>query len=236
MQLTEDVQLGGATEASAVETMHSLVRTLTIAQKPSFSACVKEARRLFNELFHDNICKLLREFPPELVDATGKPFWSGSKVEPLPLELNLADETHMAFLISAANILAANFGIVPPPQRGRFEPLDSRLRSPETVKDALAEDSATDAAQGGETCARDCGSEDLLVTLRKLSDSCTSAKVFPAEFEKDWDENFHIDFITAASNLRARNYKIKEAKRHDVKVIAGKIIPALSTTTSVSAA
>jgi ubiquitin-activating enzyme E1 len=30
------------------------------------------------------------------------------------------------------------------------------------------------------------------------------------EFEKDDDTNFHIDFINAAANLRARNYKIHE--------------------------
>ena len=32
----------------------------------------------------------------------------------------------------------------------------------------------------------------------------------PADFEKDQDLNFHIDFITAASNLRAANYRIKQ--------------------------
>jgi hypothetical protein len=34
----------------------------------------------------------------------------------------------------------------------------------------------------------------------------------PADFEKDQDLNFHIDFITAASNLRAANYRIKQAR------------------------
>lgn len=42
----------------------------------------------------------------------------------------------------------------------------------------------------------------------------------PADFEKDDDDNFHIDFVSACANLRATNYQIPEAPRHKCKMYA----------------
>ena len=78
-------------------------------------------------------------------------------------------------------------------------------------------------------------SSDLSDIVKKLPlpSSMPGYRLNPVEFEKDDDTNYHIDFITAASNLRATNYSIATADKHHTKRVAGKIIPAIATTTSV---
>ena len=51
-------------------------------------------------------------------------------------------------------------------------------------------------------------------------------------FEKDNDKNGHINFITSMCNLRVRNYKLEEMEWIQVKLKAGRIVPALATTTA----
>ena len=69
--------------------------------------------------------------------------------------------------------------------------------------------------------------------IKKLPPADKKLKMSPIDFEKDDDDNFHMDFIVACSNLRAENYEIPPADRRKSKLIAGKIIPAIATTTAM---
>jgi len=63
----------------------------------------------------------------------------------------------------------------------------------------------------------------LLSDEKELQDVAASVPapiaMFPEEFEKDDDTNYHMDFIVSASNLRATNYGITLADKHKVHVV-----------------
>jgi len=82
--------------------------------------------------------------------------------------------------------------------------------------------------------------EELKVNLNKMKESRAAeakeaGQLKVEEFEKDVDENFHVDFIHAMANIRAANYGLPEMDWLTVKIKAGRIVPALATTTAAIA-
>ncbi|PIO74143.1 ubiquitin-activating enzyme E1 [Teladorsagia circumcincta] len=150
------------------------VKDALIDSKPaSAEDCVKWARMLFQEHYHDNIAQMLHSFPPDQVTDQGAKFWSGTKRCPHVLTFDPSQEEHRNFVYAASILRAEMYRLKP-------------LLDVESVM-------------------------------------------------KDDDTNHHMEMITAASNLRAENYNIQPADRMKTKQIAGRIIPAIATTTATVA-
>ncbi|KEI40633.1 uncharacterized protein L969DRAFT_85846 [Mixia osmundae IAM 14324] len=207
-----------------------------VTERPlSFDQCLSWARLKFEEEYNNEIRQLLHSLPRDLITKEGLPFWSGPKRAPTPLTFDIEHQDHLDYVIAAANLRAFNYGLKGETDPEYFKRKLSEVIVPEfTPKSGVQVQIKDDEPVANSSSAVDPDDIGALVSRLPNPKELAGYRMVPVEFEKDDDSNHHMDFITAASNLRALNYEIQTADRHRTKLIAGKIIPAIATTTALA--
>ncbi len=210
-----------------------------------------KAIEIFYKLYYIKINNILNLYPIDFKLEDGNYFWSGTKRAPKALEYDINDKLSFEFMKSFIILLLKCFDI----NLSDYNILDNNFNeSLKLIYNKKINDFSKNNAINSNKVINELNNnqniDDInknlieeiknneIIFMEKLN--LTKNKqwfkiesLIPTIFEKDDDSNYHIEFINSCSNLRARNYNIKECTNLDTKLISGKIIPAIVTTTSI---
>jgi len=246
---------------SEADALRLVNKWLDLSKRPTLPLCVAIIFEQFLANFRNAINDLTHHFPADArvkCNVTGAdlgPFWHGHKRFPSSVEFDATNPLHTDYLYHGSCILASVFGITTELSRDSIIAIAKDLASKtpawqyaggkvdmsgqagEEKKSEEAAAAAAPAAAAASSTSSIVNDEDEKL-IDQMSRQILSMNLeefrtlVPAEFEKDVPENHHVDFIAASSNLRAFNYHIKPTTTQQCRMVAGKIIPAIATTTA----
>ncbi|CAD8078852.1 unnamed protein product [Paramecium sonneborni] len=215
----------------------------------SFQDCIKWARGKFQKYFVNDIKQLMYTYPEDAKTKDGNLFWTMPKRPPKPIQFDPENEIHQQFVSTFAFLRAKMFGLqtdkdwrtktyrqqvakeanlITFPE---WQPSEEKKKS---ISDKVKEQGQKEEIEENESNQNQSTQEETQLLFKQFR-SLLPITLQSDEFEKDFDQNGHIDFIHSFGNLRAANYKLEPMDWLTVKIKAGRIVPALATTTAVVA-
>ena len=211
-----------------------------MAIEKDFEKCIEKGLNQYNTNFHNKILDLI-----ELHKKESDEFWTGDKRFPHPISFNKDDKYSLLFIKKYAQILARSLSIpiidddeeiikiifkikvekyIPKPIG------DTKKSSGGNIKKMTREEFKAKQKQICEII--DNKKKEINSYFNSIGQIINSDIVKLEEFDKDDDKKGHIEFLYAFTNLRAENYNIEKCDFSKVKMISGKIVPAIASTTA----
>lgn len=229
-----------AGDAQARDNLERVLECLDRERCETFQDCITWARLKFEDYFVNRMKQLIFTFPEDAMTSTGAPFWSAPKRFPRPLEFSVSDPTHLNFVLAGSILRAETFGIPIPDwaknPKKLAEAVDQVIVPDFQPKQGVKIETDENVTNLSSASIDDSAViDELIKKLESRRKSLPSGYVMkPIQFEKDDDTNYHMDFIAGLANMRARNYSIPEVDKLRAKFIAGRIIPAIATSTAMA--
>ena len=240
-----------------IKNIEKIIKYLKLILFKNYDDCLEIAFNEYINRFNNDIIQILTDNPPDSINEDGSKFWSANKRIPIPLPFETGNELIMLYIKKYAEILSKSLSIpinyddeyikkkcesfniekfIPIKKKSiKYYNRFARTKENETIE----EKKIRKRKKIEEIEARLKKQKENYEKIKeeankiKLPDFIDISNIFNIEeFEKDNDSNGHVEFIYAASNLRATNFRIENCDIYKVKMISGKITPAISTTTA----
>ena len=213
------------TSTGMIYKMKRIKSLLEIIIENNFEKIIKESIEIYYELFIFQIKKLIEDFPLEYTNKDGSLFWSGSKRFPRVIDFNINENYCFNFVKYFSILLAKCVNVKLIENDDCIKKIVKKLKKPEEI------------SQNNKILSR----EDEINEINKLKNFLNNFNnkkidinnIIPIKFEKDNDENKHVFFINLCANLRAKNYRIPNIDEQETKMIPGRIVPAIASTTAM---
>ena len=200
-------------------------KLLKIAINKDFNKCINYSVKKYYKYFIDKINDILKIYPPDKINKeTGLKFWTGNKLLPHPLYFDINDEMCFEFVQSFSCLLAECLGIEIPNKN---------------IKDYIKEycNKIIIKSKKFKPFEKKEYYENQIIQIKEeiskyLKLNKNSIIFNPIQYEKDTVDNHIINYVSCSSNLRAKNYSIENLDKIKIKIIAGKIMPQIITSTS----
>ena len=205
-----------------------LEQYLSVVLCPCYNNVMDLIKYIYDSYFNNPIKDILYTFPDNLIGSDGKPYWSGKKLKPVSIDFK---EISIEFSKNLYILFQTIFTLEDWQDTLYNEYINSltdtkyvcnRLKINEDKDEIYLE---ADASKIIDRIFNDTDHKYKAEVVNKL--------VFNIEYDKDND--ILLDIMYSISNMRATLYTIPCSSRIDIKLISGKIIPALSTTTTIIA-
>ena len=231
-----------------IEKLESIKNIIDLIVNKNIEKFVEYAMNIYINRFDYNIRSILISFPEDYKSKNGKPFWCSSKIRPHEIPFNPNDELCIKYIQVIIHILSHALGLQFSKDELSSENIKKicyKIKLPEfKAEDINVEidgnmEGANQSSESEEEKIRKMNEENekkKLNILKELENiditKFDKNKINSEKFEKDHDDNGHIDFIHLTATFRARNYNLKECDRSKTKIISGNILPTILTSTA----
>ena len=208
-----------------IERIGLVEKYLDMSMKKNLNSFIKLAEYLYDKYFVEPIMDLLYSFPDDLQDQHGNNYWSGKKLKPKVTNFIEHGKDFTKELFKIVNI---NFDLEDWSDE-YFDTFKSEKKTYSCKKISINEEKDKVNVECN-ICIDDC-----IAQAKKIASLCKGNKSDINSISYDKDDESLVDMMSVLCNQRAMIYNINTADKLDIKLISGRIIPALCTTTTVIA-